>query len=58
MKEYRIRVLLNSGSTSYFGLDTIIKGELAEIGDNYYCFKDDNGRFSYYPIINTIVEEQ
>ena len=58
MKKYRIRVMLNSGSTSYFGLDTTIKGELTEIGDNYYRFRDDNGRFSYYPIVNTIVEEQ
>ncbi len=59
MKKYRIRVLLNNGqSISYFAVDTTIKGELTEIGDNYYSFKDENGKFSYYPIINTIVEEQ
>ena len=58
MKKYRIRVLIQSGSTSYFGVDKTISAELVYSGGNgYYKFMDDKGKDQYYPIINTIIEE-
>jgi len=58
MKEYRIRVLLNSGTTSYFAVDTRVKGEIEYSGNGYHKFINSDGRISYYPIINTIIEQQ
>ena len=58
MKKYRIKVLMNGGSTAYLAIDYIIEGELASIGSTYYRFRDNEGKESYYPIANTIIEEQ
>jgi hypothetical protein len=57
MKEYRVRVLLQSGGPSYFSVDHMIKGQLADIGRNHYKFVDETGKESYYPTASTIIEE-
>jgi hypothetical protein len=57
MKEYRVRVILQSGSTSWFSVDHMIKGQLADIGRNHYKFVDEAGKESYYPTASTIIEE-
>jgi hypothetical protein len=58
MKRYKIRILLNSGTTSWFA-DEIIISNLEDEGgtSNNYIFCDDEGLYKYYPVANTIIEE-
>lgn len=58
MKKYRIKVLMHGGSTSYLAIDHTIKGELVDYTEGFYKFMDENGKVSYYPILNTIIQEQ
>ncbi len=58
MKNYKIKVLMHNASTMYFAIDRTIKGELVDYTEGFYKFRDENGKVSYYPILNTIIEEQ
>lgn len=49
---------MHNAATSYFAIDHTIKGELVDYTEGFYKFRDENGKESYYPIINTIIREQ
>jgi hypothetical protein len=56
MKRYKIRILLNSGTTSWFEAEVIISNLINSSGDKY-IFRDDQGLHKFYPAANTIIEE-
>jgi len=57
MSTYKIRILLNSGTTGWFADETITDVKLASASGNNYQFYDDNNRWKYYPVAYTIVEQ-
>lgn len=57
MKRYKIRILLNSGTTGWFADEIIISNLENEGGTSNYIFCDDEGLYKYYPVANTIIEE-
>jgi len=61
MSTYKIRILLNSGTTGWFADETITNVKLASASGNNYQFYDDsdknNIKWKYYPVAYTIVEQ-
>mgnify|MGYP003392093190 CR=1 FL=1 len=56
MKKYKIRIIINSGTTSWFA-DEVITSNLINNSGDKYIFRDDQGLHKFYPAVNTIVEE-
>ena len=56
MKKYKIRIIINSGTTSWFA-DEVITSNLINNSGDKYIFRDDQGLHKFYPAANTIVEE-
>ena len=56
MKKYKIRIIINSGTTSWFA-DEVITSNLINNSGDKYIFRDDQGLQKFYPAVNTIVEE-
>lgn len=57
MKKYRIRILMQCGTTQQWITETIEAKEHWSTDRGYHCFKDADDKLAYYPINNTIVEE-
>lgn len=58
MKKYKIRIIIQSGSTSWFSEEVIISNLISDgYKSNNYTFRDDEGLYKYYPASFTIVEE-
>jgi hypothetical protein len=57
MSTYKIRILLNSGTTGWFSEEIITDVKLASASGNNYQFYDDKNRWKYYPVAYTIVEQ-
>jgi hypothetical protein len=55
MKTYRIRILVHAGTQRWIE-ETIIAHLASSSGTNYQ-FVDDDNRWKYYPVANTIVEQ-
>ena len=57
MKSYRIKIILQSGTTSHYDIINLNDVILTQYSYGYYEFKDKNNKISLYPISYTIVEE-
>ena len=61
MSTYKIRILLNSGTTKGWVYEKITDVKLASSSGNNYQFYDDrdkdNIKWKYYPVAYTIVEQ-
>lgn len=61
MSTYKIRILLNSGTTGWWSDEIIENVKLASASGNNYQFYDDrdkdNIKWKYYPVAYTIVEQ-
>ena len=55
MKIYRIRILVQAGTQCW--IEEIITARLTSTSGNCYTFVDDDHRWKYYPVANTIVEQ-
>jgi hypothetical protein len=55
MKTYRIRILVHAGTQCW--IEETIVAHLRSTSGNNYQFVDDNHRWKYYPVANTIVEQ-
>lgn len=54
MKRYRIRILVHAGTQCW--IEEIIISKLVSTSGTFQ-FVDDEGKWKYYPINNTIVEQ-
>lgn len=57
MSTYKIRIILNSGTGSWFADEIIENTTLISASGNNYQFRDDNNKWKYYPVSYTIVEQ-
>lgn len=58
MKTYRIRIILQSGTTAGFTEETITSNLTSDgYKSTNYTFCDDDGLYKYYPTSCTIIEE-
>lgn len=57
MSTYKIRILLNSGTTGWWADEIITDVKLASSSGSNYQFYDDQNRWKYYPTAYTIVEQ-
>lgn len=58
MKEYKIRILVQSGTQAWIEEKIKAKNFWVGTGGNYYYFKTEDDKQLYYPVNNTIIEEQ
>ena len=58
MKEYKIRILMQCGTTQQW-MTEIIKAKKFWVGTsgNYYFFQTEDDKVSYYPVNSTIINE-
>lgn len=57
MKEYKIRILMQCGTTQQW-MTEMIKVKDFWASGSYYYFKTEDDKQLYYPVNNTIIEEQ
>ena len=57
MSTYKIRILMQSGTSTLWADETITDVKLASVSGNNYQFYDDKNRWKYYPVAYTIVEQ-
>jgi len=56
MKKYKVRILMQSGTTQHWIEECFEADARLNTGSGYYYFLVDN-KSKYYPMQNTIVEE-
>ena len=56
MRKYKIRILLNDGSTAHW-TEEIITAKRFEVYRACYFFVTENDKDAYYPVSNTIINE-